>query len=81
MKTNAARVLDRLGIPYLLRTYRVDPEDLSAVRVAEKVGLPAGQLEISISAGIRGMQILLSPADDVRATRAVVTEIARRNEA
>ncbi|HEY0713711.1 MAG TPA: Cys-tRNA(Pro) deacylase, partial [Polyangia bacterium] len=30
MKTNAVRILDRLGITYELRTYEVDPEDLSA---------------------------------------------------
>jgi Cys-tRNA(Pro)/Cys-tRNA(Cys) deacylase len=44
MKTNAARLLDTLNIRYELRTYPVDPEDLSAVRVAEKVGLPPAQL-------------------------------------
>ena len=44
MKTNAARLLDTLNIRYELRTYPVDPEDLSAIRVAEKVGLPAAQL-------------------------------------
>ena len=44
MKTNAARLLDTLNIRYELRTYVADPDDLSATRVAEKVGLPAGQL-------------------------------------
>jgi Cys-tRNA(Pro)/Cys-tRNA(Cys) deacylase len=44
LKTNAARLLDTLNIRYELRTYPVDPEDLSAIRVAENVGLPAGQL-------------------------------------
>lgn len=44
MKTNAARLLDTLNIRYELRTYPVDPEDLSAIRVAEKVGLPPAQL-------------------------------------
>src|SRR5262249_17758821 len=44
MKTNAARLLDTLNIRYELRTYPVDPDDLSAARVAEKVGLPAAQL-------------------------------------
>ena len=157
MKTNAARLLDRLGIPYQMRTYEVDPEDLSALRVAEKVGLPPGQLfktlvvrgdrtgvqlavvpgdaeldlkalarvtgdrsvapvplkevqpltgylrggvtalaakkeypvvldrsaqrwpVISISAGMRGVQLLLSPADYARATRATVADIARQS--
>ena len=43
-KTNAARVLDRLGIKYELREYEVDPDDLSAETVATKVGLPPEQL-------------------------------------
>src|SRR5215468_5141274 len=155
MKTNAARLLDTLNIHYELRTYPVDPEDLSATRVAEKVGLPAGQLFktlvcrgdrtgvclavvpgdreldlkalarargdrrcdtvplkevqpltgyvrggvtalaarkeypvvldtsalewpiISVSAGIRGAQLLVAPADYQRVTRATVAEVAR----
>lgn len=44
MKTNAARILDRLGIAYELRTYEVDPDDLSAETVARKLGLPLGQV-------------------------------------
>lgn len=153
-KTNAARILDSLGIPYELRTYEVDPEDLRAERVAEKIGLPAeqvfktlvargdrngvclavvpgdGQLDlkalakltgdrkidtvplkevqpltgyirggvtalagkkdypvfvdetielfdvVSISAGVRGTQILLAPADYIRATAATIGAIA-----
>jgi Cys-tRNA(Pro)/Cys-tRNA(Cys) deacylase len=44
MKTNAARLLDSLGIPYELREYEVDPEDLAAESVARKIGLPAEQV-------------------------------------
>ena len=44
MKTNAARILDALGIPYELREYEVDEEDLSAESVARKVGLPPEQV-------------------------------------
>ena len=44
MKTNAARFLDSLGIQYETREYDVDPENLSAVYVAEKVGMPAEQV-------------------------------------
>jgi Cys-tRNA(Pro)/Cys-tRNA(Cys) deacylase len=155
MKTNAARLLDTLNIRYELRTYAVDPDDLSAVRVAEKVGLPPGQLfktlvcrgdrtgvclavvpadreldlkalarargdrrcdtvplkevqpltgyvrggvtalagkkdypvvldtsamqwpVISISAGIRGAQLLLAPADYQRVTRASIADVSR----
>src|ERR1700719_4409950 len=43
-KTNAARLLDQMGIRYELREYEVDPEDLAAEAVAAKIGLPAGQL-------------------------------------
>lgn len=156
MKTNAVRQLDRLGIRYELRTYDVDPDDLSAETVASKVGLPASQVFktlavrgdrngeflavvpgnwevdpkalarlsgdrkvemaplkdvqaitgyargavtalaakrdftvfahetirgfdlISVSAGMRGMQVLLAPDDYLRAVGATVGAIARR---
>ena len=39
-KTNVARILDTLGISYELKTYEVDESDLSAVHVAESVGMP-----------------------------------------
>lgn len=38
-KTNAARILDGLGIAYEVKTYEVDESDLSAVHVAEVSGL------------------------------------------
>jgi len=44
VKTNAVRVLDRLGIKYELREYEVDPNDLSAQAVAVKIGIPPEQL-------------------------------------
>ncbi|MGE5323564.1 MAG: Cys-tRNA(Pro) deacylase [Actinomycetota bacterium] len=155
MKTNAARLLDTLGISYEVREYAVDPEDLAAESVAAKIGMPAEQVfktlvargdrsgpcfavipgnseldlkalaaasgnrkielvplkevqpltgyirggvtvpgakkafpvyadetielwdTISISAGMRGTQIILAPADYLRATAAVVADIAR----
>jgi Cys-tRNA(Pro)/Cys-tRNA(Cys) deacylase len=43
-KTNAARLLDSLGIAHDLLTYEVDPEDLAAPSVARKLGLPAEQV-------------------------------------
>lgn len=43
-KTNAARLLDGLAIPYELRAYEVDPEDLTAISVARKIGLPPEQV-------------------------------------
>ncbi len=44
MKTNAARYLDSLGIAYELREYAVDPEEFSALVVAEKIGMPPEQV-------------------------------------
>jgi Cys-tRNA(Pro)/Cys-tRNA(Cys) deacylase len=44
IKTNAVRLLDRLGISYELREYEVDPDDLSAGTVAAKIGIPPQQL-------------------------------------
>jgi Cys-tRNA(Pro)/Cys-tRNA(Cys) deacylase len=162
-KTNAARLLDQMGIQYELRAYEVDPEDLAAETVAAKIGLPAEQVfktlvarpfgskdrnevvmavipgdqeldlkalakaagekniqlvpvkelqsltgyirggvtalaakhecpvfvdetielfdVISISAGIRGLQILLAPADYLRATDGTIAAIAHlKNE-
>jgi Cys-tRNA(Pro)/Cys-tRNA(Cys) deacylase len=154
-KTNAARILDKLGITYELRDYDVDPEDLSAETVARKIGMPldqvwktlvargdrtgvllaviagSGQLDlkalarlsgnrsvdtvplkevqpltgyvrggvtalaakkdypvfvdeaiqifdvVSVSAGIRGTQILIAPADYLRAVNATVGAIAQ----
>ena len=43
-KTNAARLLDSLGIVYELRSYEVDPDDLTAMSVARKIGLPPEQV-------------------------------------
>ena len=43
-KTNAARLLDSLGIAYEVQTYEVDPDDLSAIAVARKIGMPAEQV-------------------------------------
>ena len=43
-KTNAVRLLDRLGVRHELREYEVDPDDLAAESVARKVGLPPEQV-------------------------------------
>lgn len=44
MKTNAARLLDRLAIAYSTREYVVDPNDLSAGSVARKIEMPVQQV-------------------------------------
>ena len=154
-KTNAARLLDSLGVQYEIREYTVAPEEFSAIVVAEKIGLPAEQVfktllcvtsekehvfgvvpgdaeldfkklaqaagarraemvslkdvqpltgyvrggvtvfgakkdfpvyadetlelfdVISVSAGTRGVQVLLSPADYLRAARARVADLTK----
>ncbi len=158
MKTNAARILDGLGIAYQLREYQVDPEDLAAESVAAKIQLPLEQVfktllargertgpcfavipgnyeldpkalasaagdrrialvplkqvqplsgyirggvtalgakknypvfldetaeiwdVISVSAGVRGTQLLIPPSDYIRATNAIVAQIAREKQ-
>ncbi len=44
MKTNAVRQLEKLGLAYELRDYAVDPNDLSALKVASQIGLPPNQV-------------------------------------
>ncbi len=44
MKTNAVRILEALGIPFEIRQYDVDTDDLTAATVARKVGLPPEQV-------------------------------------
>jgi Cys-tRNA(Pro)/Cys-tRNA(Cys) deacylase len=64
-KTNAARLLDTLGIAYELRAYDVDPDDLSAETVARKVGLPAEQVfKTLVARGDRhGVCLAVVPGD------------------
>jgi Cys-tRNA(Pro)/Cys-tRNA(Cys) deacylase len=44
MKTNGARFLESLGIAFEIREYDVDPDDLSAIAVAKKIGMPPEQV-------------------------------------
>jgi Cys-tRNA(Pro)/Cys-tRNA(Cys) deacylase len=44
VKTNAARLLDGHRIAYEVREYEVDPDDLMAESVAQKIGLPPEQV-------------------------------------
>jgi Cys-tRNA(Pro)/Cys-tRNA(Cys) deacylase len=64
-KTNAVRLLDQLGIPYQLREYEVDPNDLAAETVAAKIGLPPEQVfKTLIARGDRnGISMAVIPGD------------------
>ncbi len=43
-KTNAARLLDTLGVPYTLHSVIIDEQDLSATRVASDLGVSASSV-------------------------------------
>ena len=68
-KTNAARLLDQMGIRYELRAYEVDPDDLAAETVAAKIGLPAEQVfktlvaRPSHASGHNGVVMAVIPGD------------------
>lgn len=64
-KTNAARALDALGVPYRLVPYDVDEDDLSAGTVAKKVGLPPEQVfkTLCVRGEKRGVLLAVVPGD------------------
>lgn len=58
MKTNGARLLEGLGVPFELREYEVDPDDLSALTVARKIGMPPEQVfKTLLTAGGAGVHL------------------------
>lgn len=65
MKTNAARILDGLGVRYELRAYPVDAEHLAAAEVAALVGLPPEQVFKTLVArgDRRGVLLAVVPGD------------------
>ena len=65
MKTNAMRILDTLGIHYEIREYEVDPDDLSAERIASDIGLPPEQVfKTLVARGDRhGVLLAVVPAN------------------
>jgi Cys-tRNA(Pro)/Cys-tRNA(Cys) deacylase len=74
VKTNAARILDAAGIHYELREYEVDEDDLSAPRVAEKIGMPPEQVfKTLVARGDRwGVLIACIPANSELDLKALV---------
>jgi Cys-tRNA(Pro)/Cys-tRNA(Cys) deacylase len=78
-KTNAARLLDQMGIHYQLREYEVDPDDLAAETVAAKIGLPPEQVfKTLVARGERtGTSMAVIPGDqelDLKALAAAAGE-------
>lgn len=74
-KTNAARALDALQIPYELRVYDVDEEDLSAETVARKIALPAEQVwkTLCLRGDRNGICLALVPGDHDLDVKALAT--------
>lgn len=64
-KTNAARLLDAMGISYEVREYEVDESDLSAGTVAAKVGLPLEQVfkTLVVTGDKTGVMLAIIPGD------------------
>ena len=79
-KTNAARLLDQLGIRYELREYEVDPEDLAAETVAAKIGLPAEQVfKTLVARGDRsGVCLAVIPGDQELDLKALASAAGER---
>ncbi len=79
-KTNAARLLDQLGIRYELREYEVDPNDLAAESVAAKIGLPPEQVfKTLVARGDRnGICMAVIPGDQELDLKALATAAGER---
>jgi len=79
-KTNAARLLDKLGIRYELREYEVDPDDLAAETVAAKIGMPASQVfKTLVARGDRnGICMAVIPGDQELDLKALASAAGER---
>jgi Cys-tRNA(Pro)/Cys-tRNA(Cys) deacylase len=65
MKTNATRVLDKMGIAYEVRSYEVDPDDLRAEKVAAAIRMPPEQVfkTLAVRGEHRGVLLAIVPGD------------------
>ena len=79
-KTNAARLLDQMGIRYELREYEVDPDDLAAETVAAKIGLPPEQVfKTLVARGDRnGIVMAVIPGDQELNLKALAAAAGER---
>lgn len=64
-KTNAVRLLERDHIPHALRAYEVDPDDLAAETVADKIGMPASRVfkTLVVRGDKSGVMLAVIPGD------------------
>jgi Cys-tRNA(Pro)/Cys-tRNA(Cys) deacylase len=65
VKTNAVRLLDRLGIRYELREYEVEGEHLDAMTVAARIGLAPEQVfkTLAVRGDRNGIAVAVVPAN------------------
>ena len=83
MKTNACRLLDGLGIASETREYAVDPDDLSGLTVAKKIGLPPEQVFKTLLCRVdsgENVFAVLSVADELDFKKLAVAAGGRRAE-
>jgi len=83
MKTNAVRLLESSGIEHTLRDYEVDPDDLSALKVAAQIGMPANQVFKTLLAkgDVHGLLFALVPGDQELDLKALARLSGNRNTA
>ena len=64
-KTNAARLLDNMNIPYDLKEYPVDENDLSAEAISVKIGLDVHQVfkTLVLRGTTNGIFVVVLPGD------------------
>jgi Cys-tRNA(Pro)/Cys-tRNA(Cys) deacylase len=79
-KTNAARLLDQLGVTYEIPEYEVDPNDLAAESVAAKIGFPPEQVfKTLVARGERnGVVMALIPGDQELDLKALASAVGER---
>jgi Cys-tRNA(Pro)/Cys-tRNA(Cys) deacylase len=65
MKTNGTRFLEALGVKFEIREYEVDPDDLTAITVAEKIGMPVEQVfkTLLVTGGPNVFRFCVIPGD------------------
>lgn len=65
-KTNAMRLLDAAGIPYEVKNYQVDEDDLSGVHVAEQLNQDPGSVfkTLVLKGEKTGYLVCCIPADE-----------------
>lgn len=64
-KTNVARILDKEKVPYEVKSYDFDPEDLNATHAAEAFGLEYGRVfkTLVLRGDRNGLFVCVVPSD------------------